>query len=289
MSKEIPKVDFDKSKDLSIQVMSFDELLVNLHKSKNHDPFSVHRISFFLILLITKGKYSHNVDFKTYDLQEGDLLFIAKHQIHGFRPSIKHSEGYCIIFNNSFVKNDFVLIENLHLNRLFNYHIESPLLSGENLDENLVDIIHQLYVEHKSHKIAAKVEILQSLLYVLLLKAERGKQTRSTQQDNNRWLEIFSKFKDLLESEYIKNRNSHNYAERLFISYKTLNEIVKQYTGKTAKAFIDDFVAIEIKRYLVSTALSVKEISYKTGFEDPSNLIKFFKKHTGITPFKFRG
>ncbi|MEM9824463.1 MAG: helix-turn-helix domain-containing protein, partial [Bacteroidota bacterium] len=37
-----------------------------------------------------------------------------------------------------------------------------------------------------------------------------------------------------------------------------------------------------------STALSVKEISYQTGFEEPANMVKFFKKNTGITPLKFR-
>ena len=38
----------------------------------------------------------------------------------------------------------------------------------------------------------------------------------------------------------------------------------------------------------MNTALSVKEISYKTGFEAPTNFVKFFKKYTGKTPAEFR-
>ena len=99
---------------------------------------------------------------------------------------------------------------------------------------------------------------------------------------------MFNQFKNLLENDCVKTRNSRAYAAKLFISYKFLNEVVKKLTGKTVKTFIDDFVIMEIKRYLVSTSLSSKEISYKTGFEEPANMTKFFKKHTGLTPLKFR-
>ena len=129
-----------------------------------------------------------------------------------------------------------------------------------------------------------------SLLNVLLLKAERAKEIQSITLSGikTQWLETFNLFKNMLEEEYIKTRSSRYYASKLFISYKFLNDIVKKLTGKTVKAFIDDFVTIEIKRYLVSTSLSIKEVSYQTGFEEPANMVKFFKKHTNITPLKFR-
>ena len=98
-------------------------------------------------------------------------------------------------------------------------------------------------------------------LHVLLLKAERAKEVQSAVSGGVKahWLEIFSTFKNRLEKEYINTRNSKIYASKLLVSYKFLNDIVKKLTGKTVKAFIDDFVTIEIKRYLVSTSLSVKE------------------------------
>ena len=72
------------------------------------------------------------------------------------------------------------------------------------------------------------------------------------------------------------------------VSYKFLNDVVKHLTGKTAKTFIDEFVILEIKRYLVSTSLSIKEIAFKTGFEEPANMAKFFKKNSQLTPLKYR-
>lgn len=74
----------------------------------------------------------------------------------------------------------------------------------------------------------------------------------------------------------------------LQISYKHLNNIVKKCTNKTAKEFIDDFVILEIKRFLCSTSLSVKEIAFKCGFDEQTNFLKYFKKLANDTPSNFR-
>ncbi|MEM9673108.1 MAG: helix-turn-helix transcriptional regulator [Bacteroidota bacterium] len=290
MEEEIPRINFDKSKSLGIEVVNFTQLLDALKKTKNHDPFSVHRIEFFLILIVTKGSYSHFVDFTFYTLSEGCALFVAKNQIHHFTRKIQSCEGFCIIFRSLFNDNkDHFLSNILRLNRLFNYRLESPIIPQKEIGEDhFIDIATALYYEYTFSNNFAKTDILRSLLQVLLLKAERAKEFQSVRGIKAHWLEIFNKFKELLEREYINTRKSRVYASKLFVSYKFLNEIIRRVSGKTAKVFIDDFVTIEIKRYLVSTPLSIKEVSYKTGFEEPANMIKFFKKRTGKTPLQFR-
>ena len=58
--------------------------------------------------------------------------------------------------------------------------------------------------------------------------------------------------------------------------------------NKPVKTYINDSLILEIKRLLMNTSLSIKEISYKTGFEDPTNFVKYFKKYTELTPIDFR-
>ena len=289
MQKEIPKIPFHKKENIQIEVMNFPELLYKLNNSTSHSPFDVHKIEFFLILVITKKSYSHYVDFKSYELTEGSTLFVAKNQVHHFTNQLEKSEGFAIVFSSLFIDKHHFLGDSYKFNRLFNYHIEPPIIHQNEMgQDSFVDIAHKLHIEYNFPNSFAKSEILSTLLHVLLLKAERAKEIRSVDSVKIQWLETFSSFKNLLEKEYIETRSSRAYASKLFISYKFLNDIVKKLTGKTAKAFIDDFVTIEIKRYLVSTSFSVKEISYKTGFEEPANMVKFFKKNTGITPLKFR-
>jgi len=234
LKNDIPKIAFAHDKDLRVEVVTFKELAVRLANTIDHNPFEVHKIEFYLILLVTKGSYAHFVDFKSYELTEGEALFIAQTQVHHFTDKLTEAEGIGIIFSSVFVDMHQFLTMNLKLNRLFNYHIETPLIRQE------------------KHSADSLVEMGELLL------REYGREG------------VFAK------------------ADMLLVSYKYLNDIIKKVSGKTVKAFIDDYVTMEIKRLLVSTSLSVKEISYKTGFEEPPNMVKFFKKNTGKTPLKFR-
>lgn len=289
MEKELPKIHFDKEVSLEFEVMTFKELAGKLEQITSHNPFTPHKIEFYLILVVIKDAYTHFVDFKSYELEEGSTLFVAKNQVHHFNKGLQEANGFGIVFSHFFVDKHYFLNDNLRLNRLFNYHIESPLIKQKEAGEDrLLDLVSTLYQEYTLANNFAKSEILASLLRVVLLKAERAKELHAVTNINTHWLETFSAFRIKLESEYVSTRNARVYASKLFVSYKFLNDVVKKLTGKTAKAFIDDFVIIEIKRYLISTSLSIKEISYETGFEEPTNMIKFFKKHTALTPLKFR-
>ncbi|MEM9859170.1 MAG: helix-turn-helix transcriptional regulator [Bacteroidota bacterium] len=289
MKTDIPRINFDKSQNLGIEVMSFNDLVKKLSLSKGHNPYAIHRIEFFLILMVTRGAYTHFVDFELFRLTKGSTLFVSKNQIHHFTKDLKECEGFCIIFRNELNSTINFSLELLKLNRIFNYHLGSPVVHQNDMnDDSLVGLGANLYREYLVSSRFAKAEILSALLQALLLKAERAKAFQSISGIKIHWLDLFNRFKNRLEKEYTTTRNSRAYAKELFISYKFLNEIVKKLTGKTAKAFIDDYVIIEIKRYLVSTPLSVKEISYKTGFDEPGNHVKFFKKNTGVTPLKFR-
>ncbi|SLM29674.1 Transcriptional regulator, AraC family (fragment) [Desulfamplus magnetovallimortis] len=67
-----------------------------------------------------------------------------------------------------------------------------------------------------------------------------------------------------------------------------MNKIAKAITGNTVKSFIDNFVILEIKRQLAISDISIKELTYLMGFEEPTNFVKYFKKHTSHSPSQFR-
>ncbi len=289
LKQEIPQISFEGRRQLDVEVVTFAQLGSKLGKPKDHDPFAPHRIEFYLILVATKGPYVHFIDFKSYTLQKGSALFIAKNQVHHFTESIRKSNGYGIIFNRHLLDKFAYSSDALKFSRLFNYHIEIPILHQQDLGkDNLIDSTEKLYSEFNFDNDFAKSDILQANLQLVLLKAERAKADTSTDGVEVHWLELFSRFKDMLETDYVVSRSSRYYASKLFISYKFLNDIVKKLSGKTVKAFIDGFVTTEIKRYLVSTDQSVKEISFETGFDEPANMVKFFKKNSGTTPVQFR-
>ncbi|WP_298420938.1 helix-turn-helix transcriptional regulator [uncultured Kordia sp.] len=289
MEQVLPKIAFKSNATLDIEVMTFAETYKKLTSVDGHDPFAPHKIQFYIILVVTKNTYAHYVDFKCYDLKEGSVIFIAKNQVHHFTEDFQKAAGFTIILNSHFLEKNYLFSKNNTLNRLYNYHLEVPVIHPEEIGEDeFISIIQKLYFEYRLPNNFAKVEMLRAYINIILLKAERVKHEQSINTVKSHWLQVFNEFKTLLELNYANKRNSRSYAADLHISYKFLNDVVKKTTGKTVKAFIDDFVTIEIKRYLASTSLSVKEISYTTGFDEPANMIKFFKKNTQLTPLKFR-
>ena len=72
------------------------------------------------------------------------------------------------------------------------------------------------------------------------------------------------------------------------VSAKTLNNIVKDVVNTSAKSFIDERTVMRIKRLLISTDHSIKEIAYLAGFSDPTNFYKYFKKFADSSPEAFR-
>ena len=72
------------------------------------------------------------------------------------------------------------------------------------------------------------------------------------------------------------------------ISSYQLNDITRNAVGKTASTLINEHILLEAKRHLLATPNQVKEIAGYLGYEDPSYFIRFFKKHTGVSPDVFR-
>ncbi|GAB4496538.1 MAG: hypothetical protein OHK0019_28430 [Saprospiraceae bacterium] len=96
-------------------------------------------------------------------------------------------------------------------------------------------------------------------------------------------------FDRLLQTHYQTHKEVAFYAEKMNMSSKYLSEKLKTDTGQSAKQIIEDFVLFEAKSLLKQTTMTVKEIVYWLGYEDPSYFIKVFKSRVGLTPLEYRG
>lgn len=257
-------------------------------KNLDHSPFSFHRVDFYLMILSTHNQGYHNIDFIEYELKRGTVLTIRKDQIHRFVN--KDAKGFVLLFTNSFIVDYLIQLEALKTLQLFNELLGSPkiqLIDAE-FDEifNLIASIQNEYF-HKRDEFS--LAIIRSLLQVLIGKLFRAKSTRNNKViKSSKYLENFIQFQDLVEQHCLQTKKVKDYAIMMGITTKTLNNIVHSILNKTAKIFIDETVITQIKRLLIHSNLNIKEIAYQTGFQEPSNLFKYFKKLTGQTPEGFR-
>lgn len=281
----IPHIAFKADRlDRGFELLDMADLLFREKKPGDHDPFKPHRVTFFIVMIIEAGEVEHTLDFRPYHLKAGDALMISKGQIHHFDKTQEYI-GKMVLFTEEFLLQYLSASTLGKVNRLYNYHLNT---AHYQIPEANVNLIRQLTLEQKQNPVSIFPHIFAALIAIYLLKLEGANQQNNVNYAAGHHYATFAEFNRRVEEGYAQSRNAKDYADRLAISYKHLNEVCKRFTHKTAKAFIDDYVALEIKRFLSSSALSTKEIGFACGFDEPTNFVKYFKKIVGVTPAAFR-
>ena len=78
------------------------------------------------------------------------------------------------------------------------------------------------------------------------------------------------------------------FAEQIGITPKYLSEICKDRSGKSASEWIADVTVAEIRHLLRDTTLPIHQVAEQLEFPNASFFCQYTKKHTGLTPNKFR-
>lgn len=95
---------------------------------------------------------------------------------------------------------------------------------------------------------------------------------------------LFLKFLESVRSNFKNNYQVSHFADILGATEAKLNEVSKLHTNKTAQNVIYSLTISEAKRLLLYEKLTIKEIAYQLGFNDPFYFSNFFKKHTSRSP-----
>lgn len=257
-------------------------------KGMDHSPFQLHLVEFYLIILIEEGQGLHTIDFKEYKYKKGTILTIRKDQIHRFQKN-NSVKGTLLLFTDDFLVSYLEKLEALKSLQLFNEVLSVPKiqLTHKELNEitSLIERIRTEYLKVNDHY---SLGIIRSELHILIAKLYRIKSQRNPIIGNRKYLSEFIDLQNLVEKHANKYTKVMDYAEMMGISTKTLNTITKHIVNKSAKEFVDDICTKQIKRLLINTELSVKEIAYASGFVETTNFYKYFKRQTKFTPEQFR-
>ncbi len=257
-------------------------------KDIDHNLYQLHRLEFYLLLLVKSGEGHHTVDFTDYQCGPGSILTIRRDQLHQFVRS-KKLRGFMLLFTDEFLISYLEKLEAQKSLQLFNELLGSPKLQLSLLEqEEVFGIIERIQQEYFKVNDGYSLGIIRSELHILIAKLYRIKARQKEVRFDRKYLNEFIEFQQLVEAKVCTTTRVQDYAKMMGCSTKTLNNITKSIVNKTAKEFIDEICTKQIKRLLINTKLSIKEIAYETGFEETTNFYKYFKRQTGLTPEKFR-
>lgn len=191
-------------------------------------------------------------------------------------------EGVLVNFERDLIDEDDIEYA-LDVMSLFNKYPQF-ILTNENEVKQIQNVLSLLKKEFFSD--SASYIMLKTLLKVLLLHLIRYQNNGFLEQDLNQ-KRVFQ-FLELMEINFLTETNTDFYANKIGISMKRLNQILKEKLNLTAKQIIGQRQITEAKRRLVKSEITTKELAFVLGFDSISSFSRFFKKNVGVSPSAYR-
>jgi AraC family transcriptional regulator, transcriptional activator of pobA len=254
---------------------------------------SYNRRLYYKISLI-KGKNLVEYADKTVLIEKQGILFATPKIPYRYTPQNKEQSGFFCVFTKEFLSKSKtgLLIDDLPIyqpNSDFVYQLD---------DEQYLDLelIFRKMDAELSSGYAFKYDLLRNYVMELIHTGQKLRPMESAVTATNAASRISSLFIELLERQFpiesdaqmIQLKKPVDFAIVLGIHINHLNKVLKETTGKSTTEIVNGRIAEEAKILLKQTQWNVSEIAYSLGFDEVAHFSNFFKKHTALSPLKFR-
>ncbi|MCC3158958.1 AraC family transcriptional regulator [Hymenobacter sp. 15J16-1T3B] len=249
-----------------------------------HTPY---RGDYYKIGLCLRGSAELQANLETYAIGPGDLMLITPHTIKQWTDFSADHDSLSLFFTRDFMTAGHRLHpEHLQFLDGATRHV-LPLAAAEaaSIQASLLFLRDKLRAPHAYRDDIVK-NLINSLLYEVVAAYERQREARRGGQSRGQL--IAADFKQLVNAHCLTERSVAFYGEQLCITPKHLSETVREATGKTASAWIEEAVMLEAKARLLNPALTVAQVAEQLHFADASAFSRFFKKSHGRSPKAYK-
>ena len=256
----------------------------------------LYRANFFRVIHFSNANLHFISGEQEHDVFNNCLCFTYPGKLESWTRTDR-LYGYVIYFTPAFASLDTIRPDFDIDYPYFNFNAEAVLpLTDEEADEikhQSNEMIKEIYSDSPD-----KLEMVKKLLLLYLHRIKRiyYKKVNSLSPEVKASKTLFNRFRkevdDYMQQLSAQQKNSiptvSAIAKSLSVNASYLNSIIKNLTGKTASAHLQEKTILEAKSFLIHTDLQVTEIAFRLGFENTSYFNRFFKKTTGIVPSAFR-
>ena len=240
----------------------------------------------------SKVKYGQ----QKYDFDEGVMFFTSPGQIFKIEiePGAKlNPTGWMICLHPDFLWNT-PLAKTIRQYQFFDYAVNEALHLSDKEETTITGIIENIEQEYRSNIDKFSQNVMISQLELLLNYSDRfyHRQFITRKKASS---DLLVRLEDLL-NKYFDNQNESQsglptvkyVADALNVSPNYLSDLLRTLTGQSTQQHIHNKLIEKAKEALSTTSLSVGEIAYRLGFENPQSFNKLFKNKTEQSPLEFR-
>ncbi|MBO9565768.1 MAG: helix-turn-helix domain-containing protein [Niastella sp.] len=257
---------------------------------ENQDVVNAPQYKPYIKIIYAPAGYSLTVDFKHYTTKKSSLFFVHPNQYMQLEQAGK-DPGYFIWYNRDFycvqIHDEEVACDGL----LFNNIYEMPMTELPKDDDQFTKLAMQQIIEELASQESSREEMVRTYLKQIIIRTTRtwkkqqlGELNAAPAQD----MEFFRTFSRLVEIHFREKHSVTDYADLLALAPKTLSKKFNRLNLTQPNDIIKDRILLEAKRLLVYSTLSIKEIAYNLGYDDPAYFNRLFTNKTGAPPATFR-
>lgn len=253
-------------------------------------PMLPHRKTVNDFILITHGTMIRRKGLNLYEFGAHTFFFLPVHQISLDDWMSEDIKGYYCHFDTTLLTKRSQK-QDLENEFPFMKFIGHPLICLDNeLLTKINPLLERLEIENKNSRFDSGdlFRIYLLALFTELKRAIPSDKNKLPDRTDNASLRITQLYKNALSQFIYEKQTVSDYADLLNISPNHLNKCVKTIAGQSARDLLDEMILLEAKVLLSQSELSVSEIAYRIGKQDPSNFGRFFKTKTGMTPKEYR-
>ncbi|WEJ58201.1 helix-turn-helix domain-containing protein [Devosia sp. FJ2-5-3] len=228
---------------------------------------------FFQVLHLTGGWARVGIDDASFDIRHEGVVVLPALSVHGFLFS-DDVEGIVV----TLMERDLVGM---------GLGLPGPqVLQGTSLF--IGDAIDRLIGEAdrpgSDHEAAMRAH-----LTLLLVALNRASQEAAPAGGPAQRALIHAKaFRALVDQRFRETRRIGDYAELLGISQTHLNRVCREVLGASALEVVERRLALEARRMLAFSSLSIKQIGAELGYEDPAYFSRVLTRVLGAPPGEIR-
>lgn len=235
-----------------------------------------HAHDFCEIIYVVSGKGMTVINGKPYEIKANDIVIYNSKVLH---EELSDSPNFHVVF---------FAVDNLKIPTMPEGCLidpkTNPIISvGDNdsilkiLFETLLDEINKKDTGYK----AIATHIASSIVFYIL-------RIKNMSTVNNEVLEQLKKTKDFIADNYWKEINLAELAESAFLSKFYFLHMFKEFFSVSPIKYQMTVRLQKAKELLVSTDLSISEISEKVGYDDYTVFLRAFKNKEGVSPKQYR-
>jgi AraC-like DNA-binding protein len=242
-----------------------------------------HRQEGYNVNLLLKGSITQYIDFERHVIEAPALISMGPEQVHQYE-SVENADMISISFST-----DFLINEMRGWVACWDCMFGHVVMDIDSQSMHELTVYANLMREEFNLNRPKNEMIIRNLLNAFIISSARLRNsTLPVMQMDTFQNKLVQQFKIHVDNNFRDKTMVSQYADMLYVTPGHLNDVIKSTVGKTAKQVIDEKRIMEAKRLLFWGDQTLKEIAGHLSFDDDSYFNRFFKKHTGHTPFLFQ-